>query len=188
MHNIEPFYRWQKYYDSSVDKKSPFFGKEYNFELFTDTIYGYFISPGWDYIGSETLYVKIIFADYKFGCAIIECIGEWNDALHNDIMHFKRNLIDILVSSNINKFIIIGENVFNFHGSDDCYYEEWFEDCEDGWVAFLGFRDFIHREWRKFGIDCYINYGGDIEMDNWRTFTPQSIIQKTNELITKRLA
>jgi hypothetical protein len=47
-------------------------------------------------------------------------------------MHFKRNVIDQMVGNGINQFILIGENVMNFHGSDDCYYEEWFEDVEDG--------------------------------------------------------
>jgi len=28
------------------------------------------------------------------------------------------------------QFILIGENVLNFHSSDDCYYEEWFQDVE----------------------------------------------------------
>jgi len=44
-------------------------------------------------------------------------------------MHLKRNVIDVLVGERINKFILIGENVLNFHGSDDSYYEEWFEDA-----------------------------------------------------------
>ena len=54
--------------------------------------------------------------------------GEWNDTLHNDIMFFKRNVIDHLIGQGIRKFILLGENLLNFHGSrDDEYYEEWFE-------------------------------------------------------------
>jgi hypothetical protein len=187
MHDIEPFHRWLKFYDSSTDTKSPFFGKEYNYELFTDDIYGYYINPAWDFIGSETLYIKIIFVDYKLKAAIIEAIGEWNDALHNDIMHLKRNVIDVLVQNKINKFIVLGENIFNFHGSDDCYYEEWFEDIENGWIAFIGFRDFVQKEWRKYGIDCYVNYGGSLEIENWRTFNPQSLVQMLDNALIKRI-
>lgn len=187
MHDIEPHYNWDKFYDSSLDKKSPFYGKEYNYELFTNDIYGYFINPAWDYIGSETLYVKILYVDYKKRCCIIELIGEWNDTLHNDIMHLKRNLIDELIGNGIREFILIGENIFNFHGSDDCYYEEWFEDIEDGWIAFINFRDFIHREWRKFGIDAFVNYGGELEIENWRALTPLLLHKHVKEQIVRRL-
>lgn len=188
MHDIEPFYSWLKFYDSSTDKKSPFYGKEYNYELFENDIYGFYINPAWDYIGSETLYAKILYADYKNKYAVIELIGEWNDTLHNDIMHLKRNLIDELMLYGLKKFIVIGENVFNFHGSDDCYYEEWFEDVEDGWIAFIHFRDFIHREWRKFGIDAFVNYGGNIEVENWRTLSPAAFCKLIDDNLSKRLA
>lgn len=60
MHEIEPYYNWLKYYDSSFDERSPFFGKEYNHDLFQDTIYGYYIHPAWDSFESETLYLKIL--------------------------------------------------------------------------------------------------------------------------------
>lgn len=187
MHDIEPYHNWIKFYDSSADNKSPFFGKEYNYELFSETIYGYFINPAWDQIGSETLYVKILYANYKIGFVVIELIGEWNDTLHNDVMLLKRNLIDLLIERKIFKFVLIGENVFNFHGSDDCYYEEWFDDVPEGYIIFLGFRDFIQREWRKFGIDSYANYGGSLQIDNWRTMTPQTFFEIIDKEIIKRL-
>lgn len=187
MQEIEPYYKWQIYYDSAEDKKSPFYGVEYNLDLYENEIYGYYIHPSWDFIGSETLYIKIIFADYKLKVAIIELIGEWNDTLHNDIMHLKRNVIDELIQVGIKHFILIGENVFNFHGSDDCYYEEWFEDVEEGWIAFINFREFIHREFRKYGIDAYVNYGGNIEIEDWRTFNPKSLFKQIDESLTKRI-
>ena len=135
MHDIEPYHRWHQYYDSSEDPYSPFNGKEYNYDLYSETIYGYYIAPGWDFIGSETLYIKILFTDYERGFSVIEFIGEWNDAINNDIMHLKRNILEHLIYNGVNKFILIGENIMNFHGSDDCYYEEWFEELEDGWIA-----------------------------------------------------
>jgi hypothetical protein len=188
MHNLEPFFNWDRYYDSSEDEYSPFYGKEYNYDLYTDAIYNYYIAPGWDYMGSETLYIKILFADYELGYAIIEFIGEWNDAISNDIMHLKRNVIDHLTTYGINKFILIGENVFNFHGSDDSYYEEWFEDVEDGWIAAVNFRDFIHAEWQKYYLDTYINFGGNLEIVNWRTLIPRHFCEIVNRLISRRLA
>ncbi len=188
MHNLEPYFNWDRYYDSAEDEYSPFFGKEYNYDLYTDAIYNYYIAPGWDFMGSETLYIKILFADYERGYAVIEFIGEWNDAISNDIMHLKRNVIDHLTTYGINKFILIGENVFNFHGSDDCYYEEWFEDVEDGWIAAVNFRDFIHAEWQKYYIDTYVNFGGSLEISNWRTLTPKQFCELVNKYIVRRLA
>lgn len=188
MHEIEPFHRWHSEYDVASDERSPFFGKEYNYDLYSNTIYGYYIDPGWDFMGSETLYIKILYTDYERGFVIIELIGEWNDALHNDIMHFKRTIIDHLQKYSINKFILIGENVMNFHGSDDCYYEEWFEDVEDGWIALIGFRDFVLSEMTQYNIDSYLNFGGNLQIDNWRTMKPVTFFTMVSGLITRRLS
>jgi hypothetical protein len=186
MHNIEPFYNWEKFYNIESDKKSPFFGRIYSLHYEHD-IYGYYIHPQWDSIGSDTLFIKILFVDYKKKFAIIELFGEWNDALHNDIMQLKRVVIDRLSKNGINQFILMGENVFNFHASDDCYYEEWFEDVEDGWIACLNFRDFVEGEWTKFKLDFYLNFGKNLYIDDWRTYTPQNLYTRVNEMIKKRL-
>ena len=189
MHQIEPFYSWDFYYNSSKDENSPVFGKEYNFEQYSEEIYGYYIDPAWDYLGSETLYFKILFMDYDQGIAIFEFIGEWNDAINNDIMHLKRNIIDHFNYYNINKYILIGENVFNFHGSDDCYYEEWYEEIDenDGWIVAIGFPDFVIEEWRNFNIDSYINFGGELEISNWRTHKPLALFQRVESIIQRRI-
>ena len=187
MHTIVPYHKWLVYYDPANDENSPFFGKEYNYDLYSDTIYGYYIDPAWDYMGSETLYIKILFADYEEKFAIIEFIGEWNDAIENDIMVFKSNIINPMIQEGINRFLLIGENVFNFHGSDDCYYEEWFEDVEDGWIAALLFRDFIYQEWQKYNIDNYVSYGGSLEIINWRTFSPQQLFEQVQKVMQYRL-
>ena len=195
MHQIEPFYNWKKYYSPEADINSPFYGKEYNYDLYSETIYGYYIDPSWDFMGSETLYIKILFADYSNHFVIIEFIGEWNDTLHNDIMHFKRNIVDHFNPLGIKKYILIGENVLNFHGSDDCYYEEWFEDIDEeigngsiGWIAAVNFRDFVLEEWSNFNIDTYINSGGSLQINNWRTLNPQQFFGLVNGLISRRIS
>lgn len=193
MHDIEPYSNWLKYYSSSNDERSPFFGKTYNYNQYSDTIYGYYIDPAWDFIGSETLYVKILFADYEVGFAILELFGEWNDAINNDIMHLKRNVIDELYAAGINKYILLGENVFNFHGSDDAYYEEWFEEVEDseknasGWVAAVSFPDFVLEEMTRFHIDRYVNFGGTLQVPNWRTMHPRNFFSMISTLVTYRI-
>jgi hypothetical protein len=187
VHQLLPFENWLKYYDSSADDRSPFFEKEYNFDVYSETIYGYYIDPSWDFFGSETLYLKILYADYEEGFVVLEFLGEWNDTIENDIMTLKRNFIELLAHEGINKFILIGENILNFHRSDDSYYEEWFEDVEDGWIAAVCFPDFIQQELQKYRIDNYINMGGTLQIEIWRTLHPLQFYQLVSQLIQRRL-
>lgn len=187
MHEIEPHYNWLQYYDSSQDDRSPFFEKEYNYDQYSESIYGYYIDPAWDAFGSETLYLKILYTDYDLGFTILEFIGEWNDTLHNDIMLLKRNLVELLLAEGVNKFILVGENVFNFHGSDDCYYEEWFDEVEDGWIAAVNFPDFIRQEFERYQLDRYINMGGTLQIPQWRTLQPIRFFELVNAMIQRRL-
>ena len=71
--------------------------------------------------------MKILFVDYEQGFAIIELIGEWNDLLYNDIMYYYRNLIEPLIDEGVIHFILLGEQLLNFHADGDDYYQEWFE-------------------------------------------------------------
>jgi hypothetical protein len=119
---------------------------------------------------------------------VIELIGEWNDAINNDIMHLKRNILEYLLGEGITKFCLIGENILNFHGSDDCYYEEWFEEVEDGWIACVNFRDHVIDEMKNYDIDYYLNMGGSLEIENWRTLTPTRFYLLISQLIQRRLS
>ncbi len=187
MHEIEPHYNWLQYYDAAQDEHSPFYQKEYNYERYSETVYGYYIDPAWDSFGSETLYTKILFADYDQGFVVLEFIGEWNDTLYNDIMLLKRNLIEELSRAGIDKFILIGENIFNFHGSDDAYYEEWFDEVEDGWIAAVNFPEFIQQEFERYRLDAYINLGGTLQIPQWRTLPPIRFYELVKSLIQRRL-
>jgi hypothetical protein len=187
MHTIEPFYNWRNFYIASEDAYSPFFEREYSEFEFTSTIYNYYIHPQWDDMGSETLFIKILFADYDEEFAIIEFIGEWNDAINNDIMILKRDVIDQLIHHGIKKFILIGENIFNFHGSDESYYEEWFEDLEDGWIAMLNFREHVLAEMKKSNVDNYFILGGELNQQDWRTNTPRVLFEKIELIANRRL-
>ncbi|KPM47761.1 hypothetical protein [Jiulongibacter sediminis] len=193
MHEIEPYDNWQKYYRAERDMRSPFYGREYGI-YYEDDVYGYYIDPRWDAIGSETLYCKILYADYALSACIIELFGEWNDTLHNDSMHFKRNVIDRLLLNGISKYILISENLLQFHGGDTDYYEEWFEEIEEvneasgpGWIAILNQRRHIEEEMTKYGIDYYINMGGTLQIENWRTAKPKQLIAVVDQLMNRRL-
>lgn len=189
MHEIEPYYAWLDDYDASKDKRSPFFGREYNELHFTNRIYNYYIHPQWDFFGSSTLYCKILYADYENQFVIIELIGEWNDAVHNDIMEMKRGLIDPLINNGIRKFVLIGENVLNFHASDELYYEEWYDDVKEdgGWIAVLNFREHLIEEMRKFKIHYYLNMGDDFNNIPWRKFKPLDILKLIEGLQIKSI-
>jgi hypothetical protein len=187
MHDIEPHYNWRHLYIASEDELSPFYGREYSEFEFTHAIYNYVIHPQWDDFGSQTLFMKILYADYHEGYAIFELIGEWNDCLNNDIMFLKRDIVDELIHQGINKFIIIGENVLNFHASDDSYYEEWFEDVEDGWIVFINFRPHVLKEFKQYGIDYYVNMGGNFEYMNWSSLSPMQLYKNVQDEILKRL-
>ncbi|MEQ8323383.1 MAG: hypothetical protein RIC15_00970 [Vicingaceae bacterium] len=176
MHAIEPHYNWRNLYVADEDERSPFHGREYSELEFTNTIYDHYIHPQWDYIGSPSMFIKILYVNYDEGSCIIELIGEWNDTLHNDIMQFKRNVLEDMMLEGINKFILIGENVLIFHGSDDCYYEEWREEIEDGWIALVNFHPHVIQDMKSMGLQNYMLMEGKLDDLNWRTFNPDSLI------------
>lgn len=188
MHELEPYYNWRDYYIAAEDERSPFYGTIYSEFEYDKKIYNYLLHPQWDYFGSQTLYLKIIYADYDKGYCIIEFIGEWNDAIYNDIMVLKRELIDLLIDEGITKFILIGENILNFHASDDSYYEEWFNDIEDGWIAGIKFRDHVVKEFQDNHIDYFINFGEYLNNFPWRTLKPKQVYHHIEEHIQKRLS
>lgn len=186
MHNIEPFYNWRHIYVSEEDQYSPFYGRVYSEFEFTQTIYNYYIHPQWDEFGSKTLYLKVLMADYEERYVIIELIGEWNDAIENDIMTLKRDVVDVFLANGINKFILVTENVLNFHNGDKDYYEEWFEEVtdEDGWIVCLNMPEQTQYDFRKAKLSYYIEL---IELTDWRIYKPFHLFKKINERFAKRL-
>ena len=186
MHEIEPYYNWRHLYIADEDPESPFFGREYSEFHYSQTIYNFYIHPQWDDIGSPTLYIKVLFTDYEMGYTIIEMIGEWNDAIENDIMTFKRDIIDIMIKQGINKYILVAENVLNFHSSDDCYYEEWMEDIEEegGWVSIIGLPAQSRYDFTRASIDRYVQL---IDLPDWRPFTPGNLFTKVDNILLRRL-
>lgn len=186
MHDIEPFYNWRHLYASDEDLRSPFLGREYSEFEYSQTVYNYYIHPQWDEFGSRTLYMKILYADYDKGYAIIEFIGEWNDAIENDIQTLRREVTDILFYEGITKFILIGENVLNFHSSDDSYYEEWFQETneEKGWILMLNFPEQSQHDFIKAKLNRYVQL---MDLPEWRTMQPQHLFQVVNKHLSKRI-
>lgn len=190
MHTLEPYYNWRGYYIASEDPASPFFEREYSEFEFSDKIYDHYIHPQWDHFGSQTMFLKLLYAQYDEGYAIIELIGEWNDLLYNDIMFLKREVIEVLMNHGITKFILIAENVLNFHSSDDSYYEEWFEEVNDvdGWIAIMNLRDHVLQDFQSANIDSYFILGGKLNDLRWRTLNPDQLFEQVEKQVMRRLS
>jgi hypothetical protein len=190
VHDIEPYYNWRGYYVASEDPYSPFFEREYSEFEFSSKIYNYYIHPQWDSFGSQTLFMKVLYCHYEQGFAVIELIGEWNDLLYNDIMFLKREVIEPMMDQGVSKFILIGENVLNFHFSDDSYYEEWFEDVNDreGWIALMNIREHVQEDISSANIDSYFVLGGKLNEVKWRTMNPDQLFESVERHVMRRLA
>ncbi len=186
MQDIEPFYNWKHLYNAEEDIHSPFYGRTYNEFEYTQTIYNFYIHPQWDEIGSKTLYIKILFVDYDVHFAIIELIGEWNDAIENDIMTLRRDITDILYKKGVYKFILIAENVLNFHSSDDSYYEEWVEQVQDdnGWIVIVNMPQQSQYDFKKSRLTNYIAL---IDFAQWRTMKPDLVFQQIDNWMVKQI-
>ncbi len=174
MHNLEPFYNWRELYVASEDERSPFFGRQNSEVWYEHVIYNHYIHPQWDYFGSQTLYLKLLFVQYQQQYCIIELFGEWNDVLYNDVMFLYRNVIEELMEQGIKYFILIGENVFDFHSDTDDYFAEWFDNLDDGWIIGINFRHHVKQEFKEANIDQYLIFGGEFDELAWRMAHPVS--------------
>lgn len=188
MIDLEPFYNWEDYYKASEDEQSPLFG-DYEEEAYDEVpklVYNYYLHPSWDSMGSRTLYLKILFVEYEKHYAIIELIGEWNDAVENDIMQLKREIIDVMIASGISKFILLCENVMNFHADDNDYYEEWQEDIEeqDGYIAMVNMPQHCLDEMKQNRLTKYFWI---IQYDKWRTHLPKHFYHYINDYINNTI-
>ena len=186
MHNIEPYYNWRHIYTSEEDNRSPFYGRTYSEFEYSQTVYNYYIHPQWDEFGSKTLYLKILLADYEEHYSVIELIGEWNDAVENDIMELKREVLDKFMDEGIFKFIIVAENVLNFHSDGRDYYEELLEDVseENGWVVCLNMPEQTQYDFKRAHLDRFIELK---DMPEWRTYKPYHLYRKLDAEIGQRL-
>ncbi len=187
MHTLEPHYLWRHLYLAAEDIRSPFYGYQNSEVYFTDRIYDHIIHPQWDNFGAETVFIKQLYADYEEGYTILEFMGEWNDVLHNDIMTLKRDVIEPMLEQGLNKFILLGENLLNFHADETDYYEEWADEVEEGWIALVNFRQHVLDEISNYNLDHYLVSGGELDDLEWHRWSPKKMFQKINGIISRRL-
>ncbi|MEZ4990566.1 MAG: hypothetical protein R2824_09140 [Saprospiraceae bacterium] len=82
--------------------------------------------------------------------------------------------------------------MLNFHGDDDSYYEEWYEDIrdEDGWICLLNTLQHVEEEMQETQLQAYVNFGGPFNDINWRPQKPKVVFEAIEGLlqrVTKRL-
>ncbi len=177
MHNIEPYFKWRDHYIASEDKRSPFYGRQYSEFYYTHQIFDHLIHPQWDDIGSESLFLKVLFVDYDEGYTLIELLGEWNDCLDNDFLLLKQTLLQSMANEGISKFVFLGDNLLNFHADDEAYYEEWLEEIseEGGWAACVNFNRHVLEEMRSARLHHYLTFSPAYHQLNWRQYRPQEL-------------
>ena len=172
LRDIEPYYGWLELYNHEMDNKSPFHEVQHNLFYYDRSINHIPAHPLWDHIGSESLLVKILYADYSEKFAVIELFGEWNDLFDNDYKLLAENCLTYLIDHGINKFILICENVFHSYLETDDYYQALQEELENGWVCALRLRDEVKEEMVQYGISSYLYWSPVLDDMNWRTLKP----------------
>lgn len=187
---IQPFYHWREYYDPELDRKSPFHYPRYQDTMQFSVSYNQVIHPEWEDIGSEGLFMKVLFADYYEGCAILEGMGDWNDCTDIDIKSILENLIHPLFQEGVSRFLLIGENILNFHGDYPDYYEEIRDLLEDdgGYFMLLNLRQHVIEEMKSHEVNHFTWMGEQMQLVNWRTMQPLHVVAAAEEKITKQLS
>ena len=84
------------------------------------------------------------------------------------------------------------ENVLNFHGDDDSYYEEWYEEISDegGWITTINSFDHVANEMERSNLQYYIHTGESFNEMAWRGKEPHHLIQQVEQVMrsnTKQL-
>jgi hypothetical protein len=86
----------------------------------------------------------------------------------------------------IYKFILIGENVFNFHNGDRDYYEELYEELSDenGWAVMINLHQASQHDFLLKKLNRYIEL---MEFEKWRTYKPEDFFLLIDKKLGDRL-
>ncbi|MBX3101122.1 MAG: hypothetical protein KF690_01280 [Bacteroidetes bacterium] len=187
--HLEPFDGWLFIYSHDQDERSPFHEVEHNLFAYDRRIYTFDAHPLWDNIESESLLVKILYAQYDEGYAILELLGEWNDLHENDFRLLWDNCLHPLVTEGIYRFILICENVFNIYPDADDYYQNAQEELAEGegWLCLLRARPQVLEELEAYGIGQYFFYSPLLESLRWRKLKPWQVYAQVRDQLEGRL-
>ena len=101
-------------------------------------------------------------------------------------MALRRDVTDQLSAKGIFKFILIAENVLNFHSSDDSYYEEWKEDVVDknGWIVMIDMPLQSQYDFKKSRLHNYVEL---LDFPQWRTLKPDIVFQQIDNWMIRKI-
>ena len=86
----------------------------------------------------------------------------------------------------LTKFILIAENVLNFHSSDNEYYREWYDETseEDGWIIILNMPAATQQDFTKKKLQYYMEL---MEIPEWRSYKPYHLFTKIDKELSNRI-
>jgi hypothetical protein len=113
-------------------------------------------------------------------------IGEWNDAIENDIMALKRDIIDVMMSNGINKFILIAEMCSIFTVATKTITRNGYEENEEsgGWVVVLNMSEAAQYDFQRRQLNRFIEL---INLPDWRIYKPYHLFKKIESTLNNRL-
>lgn len=167
-----------------MDPNNPFHEVEHSEFYYNRSVYNYLAHPQWDEIGSESLLVKILYADYDKHFAIIELLGVWNDLFENDFKLLAENCLTYLIDAGINQFILIAENVMSIYLEADDYYEAVQEELGEGWMCLLRPKDHVRKDLDQSGISRYFFWSDALDDLHWRTLKPWELFAHTRKAMS----
>jgi hypothetical protein len=179
---IEPFHGWLHIYNQANDRRNPFREVEHNAFHYDRFIYTYPAHPLWESIESESLLIKVLYANYRRGFAVIELLGEWNDLFQNDFKLLCENCLYPLLHAGITNFVLICDNVFNIYIQNDEYYADLYDMLEDGWICLLNPRPNIVDELHKWRVDGFFRLLYDANAIRWRKMKPWDLFYRADNL------
>ena len=109
----------------------------------------------------------------------------WNPE-EKEIVELKREVLEKFMEEGIYKFILIVENVLNFHSDGKDYYEELHEEVtdENGWVVCLNMPEQTQYDFKQAHLNQFIEL---MELDNWRIYRPFHLFKKIDAELMNRL-
>jgi len=101
-------------------------------------------------------------------------------------MTLKRDVLEVFMNEGIYKFILIAENVLNFHSGDRDYYEELHEELSDadGWIVCLNMPTQTQYDFKQAKLNQFIEL---MDIHNWRVYKPYHLYKKINDQLAARL-
>jgi len=95
-------------------------------------------------------------------------------------------VLDKFMEEGIFKFILVAENVLNFHSDGKEYYEELSEDVteKNGWVVCLNMPEQTQYDFNRAHLERFVEL---MELDNWRTYKPYHLFKKIDNELSLRL-